>query len=948
MRQLSTKNADRTMVGMEDLFAGTNLQEPCSVVWLIDGGSVQILDEPEFRTGDCYVCLTATPLEIKGARSRTNQLEVHVHFWLGNEASTDKKALAAIRSVQLASAAQPRVSAQHREEQGEESERFLEAFAGAGGEMEVLSGGGDSYLNHVEPTPPKTALYQFKGVKNVRISLVETSPNSLNSGDAFLLDTGGSMYVWFGKSSNWQERTLAAQASAHMRTAYKRPPHSPVYTLYEGEEGKETERFWQAIGGRPESGRVCSAEEGGDDKAFESEVEYDLYEIDLKEDMKVEMRYLEQGADGSLFMSRMRSDCAYVLDTKSEMYVCIGPSAAPIQREVALKLAVDSVTGANKDEEEDADEVPRPNFCSVRTMIHPYLHPMFTLKFVDWFLYTERPVSYVTVPKRSTEKPTVRVGVALDQLLTEAQPNRPPPQRIYIEKDAKSGVDLAVYEVDGHTLSKVDEPNYGIFGSDKCYVVLCAFVFKRSRRYVLFFWEGIRAGKAAYFVWSYDLLPALVEKMAAVGYSSKPAVCRVFQGREPDEFLSFFNTGIIVLLPEPAAAERGRLAADSARRSDGIDRSRLFHIRGATEASTRTREVACRPESLNSTDAFVLRESGQDGVYFIWYGALCSEEEEARAARAAVRMYTTLLERGKNTDTDGDAPDESKVDVERVFQTIREGKEPPEFWLALGGRGDYARLQALPDPAANAIMLNPRLHRFRTRGNTLVAEQLFDFAQSDLQPNGVYLLDMWKYVFVWVGRDAASRCAEAAGRVAGAMVREQERKAVVVKAIKEGSEPLEFTHAFPGWHSTTRFVDPYAPRLAKLVDQGVVGRPISKEAALEALRGCTKPLPRSLRELKEKKQEGADAKVPPKGRKIKKKPPPTPRTGKKPPPLARRRRRDNQRVSEEMVGKISAEKKGSGTPPPPPLPAKDTEMPELNRQDSEVLPPPPPAPPVDD
>ncbi len=45
-------------------------------------------------------------------------------------------------------------------------------------------------------------LYHVKGKKHVRVHIVPLSPSSLNSGDVFVLDNNGTVYVWNGIGSS--------------------------------------------------------------------------------------------------------------------------------------------------------------------------------------------------------------------------------------------------------------------------------------------------------------------------------------------------------------------------------------------------------------------------------------------------------------------------------------------------------------------------------------------------------------------------------------------------------------------------------------------------------------------------------------------------------------------------------------------------------------------------
>lgn len=106
---------------------------PGIVVWEIENFLPNPIEESghgTFYEGDCYIVLQ-TFLD------SNNSLDWKIYFWIGNQATLDKKACAAIHAVNLRNylGAQCRTV---REEEGDESEEFLDLF---GGELRYVEGG---------------------------------------------------------------------------------------------------------------------------------------------------------------------------------------------------------------------------------------------------------------------------------------------------------------------------------------------------------------------------------------------------------------------------------------------------------------------------------------------------------------------------------------------------------------------------------------------------------------------------------------------------------------------------------------------------------------------------------------------------------------------------------------------------------------------------------------
>ena len=79
--------------------------------------------------------------------------------------------------------------------------------------IRILDGGVDSGFRAVEPTKYQARLLHLKGKKKVRVTQVDMSAKSLNSGDVFILDAGLDIYQWNGKKAGPQEKAKGAQLS---------------------------------------------------------------------------------------------------------------------------------------------------------------------------------------------------------------------------------------------------------------------------------------------------------------------------------------------------------------------------------------------------------------------------------------------------------------------------------------------------------------------------------------------------------------------------------------------------------------------------------------------------------------------------------------------------------------------------------------------------------------
>jgi len=79
--------------------------------------------------------------------------------------------------------------------------------------------------------------------------------SKLDSNDAFILDAGGSLFIWIGKGANKAEKREAMNYGVRYLTDQGRGSDVPMVRVSEGKEPKE---FWDAFAGKAVSGRASA------------------------------------------------------------------------------------------------------------------------------------------------------------------------------------------------------------------------------------------------------------------------------------------------------------------------------------------------------------------------------------------------------------------------------------------------------------------------------------------------------------------------------------------------------------------------------------------------------------------------------------------------------------------------------------------------------------------
>ncbi|KAF2978921.1 hypothetical protein EK904_008531 [Melospiza melodia maxima] len=237
---------------------------------------------------------------------------------------------------------------------------------------------------------------------------------------------------------------------------------------------------------------------------------------------------------------------------------------------------------------------------------------------------------------------------------------------------------------------------------------------------------------------------------------------RVTMGKEPAHLMAIFRGKMVVYTG-------GTSRAGS---TEPTPSTRLFQVHGTNEYNTKAFEVPVRASSLNSNDVFVLKTPS---CCYLWYGKGCSGDEREMAKTVADII--------------------SKMEK----PVVAEGQEPPEFWLALGGKSQYASNKRLQEENPS---VPPRLFECSNKTGTFLATEIIDFTQDDLEESDVYLLDTWDQVFLWIGKDANESEKEAAAVMAQEYLRSHPSGRDLdtpIIVVKQGYEPPTFTGWFLAW-----------------------------------------------------------------------------------------------------------------------------------------------------
>jgi len=325
------KNVKKASAETEQAWKGAG-QKVGLEIWRIEKFKVVHWPRDQYGTfysGDSYIVMNTYK------KPGGDALAWDLHFWLGTYTSQDEAGTAAYKTVELDTLLNG-APIQHREVQGYESDMFLSYFKN---EIKLLDGGVDSGFKHVEPEKYVPRLLHIKGKKKVRVSQVDLTFKSLNSGDTFILDGGLRIYQFNGAKSGPQEKMKGAQLCRALTE--ERKGRAKVSVLEEGEKTADSAEFWKTLGGE---GPIKTAEEGGDDLEHEKGGIKRLFQLS---DASGKMVFKEV-ATGKIARSKLDSNDVFVFDTGAEVFSWIGKGASPEEKAKALSFSQDYLKQFNR------------------------------------------------------------------------------------------------------------------------------------------------------------------------------------------------------------------------------------------------------------------------------------------------------------------------------------------------------------------------------------------------------------------------------------------------------------------------------------------------------------------------------------------------------------------------------------------------------------------------
>uniref|UniRef100_A0A2P2MNN6 HP domain-containing protein n=3 Tax=Rhizophora mucronata TaxID=61149 RepID=A0A2P2MNN6_RHIMU len=404
-----------------------------------------------------------------------------------------------------------------------------------------------------------------------------------------------------------------------------------------------------------------------------------------------------------------------------------------------------------------AGERPKSHIIRV---IEGFETVMFRSKFETWPQTTDVPVSE---DGRSKVAALLRrQGVNVKGLL-KAAPVKEEPQP-YIDVTGN----LQVWRVSGQEKILLPASDQSKFYSGDCYIFEYSYPGQDKEEYLIGTWFGknsVEDERAS----AISLASKMVESL-----KSLPAQARIYEGNEPIQFFSIFQSFIVFKGGLSYGYKNYILEKELPDETYNEDGIALFRVQGSGPENMQAMQVEPVASSLNSSYCYILHS---DSSVFTWSGNLTTPDDQELVERQLDLIKPNVQVRSQ-----------------------KEGSESEQFWDLLGGKTEYPSQKIGREPECDPHLFSCVF----TKGNLKMTE-IYNFDQDDLMTEDIYILDCHSEIFVWMGQQVDSKNKMNALTIGEKFLEhdfllEKLSRGTPVYIIREGSEPPFFTRFFE-WDS---------------------------------------------------------------------------------------------------------------------------------------------------
>jgi hypothetical protein len=722
-----------------------------------------------FYENDCYLILNI-PKETDTLKKSTDKT-INLHMWVGSKSSVDKKAISAIRAVELNKYVNDK-GIHFREEQGTETDLFQSYFPYG---ISVEEGGSENKFRNyaevsvvssraVEFTSPLlyAVIWRAKEKKLINIIQVELKLESLNNCDVFLLDAGNKIFLWKGDKVDNVLFFLCLGIANQINISY-RSSEATVIDLSDNQDPSLVGLFWKYIGGN-----TTSSPPNISDISQYTNVNESLYRLDKTVEGGFTLETLPSTQLG-ISKSLLLPDHCYLLHTDSQIFIWIGSKSSFKDRKAIRALAVEFI----KKEQVLAD-LYSENEASESLY--------FKAKFIDWPSDTikllearGKNIQPSYTGKLATEKSR---GVNVADLVSSQDEPQLEPTSVFEEEEkpvlneTKGTAELWILDnIIGPQFSKWPAEERSHFYSEDAWMLLYTYYDSSDKqKYKTYFWEGQDCSSKWWASWSAGFFPTLEKKIVLSG-GDPPTKERVMQWKESKAFSKLFTSMLVV--------HKGKYK-QHVKQPRSVSLFQLTTINGVSRAI----EIDLKSDLLNSKYIYLLFNNSSKLLY-IWNGSLSSPEDKN------ISLLISQL-------------------FEATIQVIEEHNEPLVFWELIGHKSTKYLNQEFHSKYCNPI----RLYKCSTLSGDFTIQQVLNFTQADLNNDESFFLDTYHELYLWIGQNSSEsekNLTQKAVKEYHTLISEKRNVQTPYLVISPETtiiEPIEFTRHFPAWNIKQNSLDP--------------------------------------------------------------------------------------------------------------------------------------------
>ncbi|BFZ02567.1 hypothetical protein BsWGS_05606 [Bradybaena similaris] len=184
--------------------------------------------------------------------------------------------------------------------------------------MIILLGG----VNNADADFP-IRIFQVRGTKTFNTKAVQVLPRaaSLNSNDAFIIESETEVYLWYGKGASSEECKLAKRLLQYLC------PDRDESEIMEVNEGEETRTFWKLLGGKENyaTGKRLETKQDIPPRLFHCSNAAGRFKVEEIVDFTQE---------------DLIEDDVMILDAIDEVFVWVGNAANAIEKKESLQTVM--------------------------------------------------------------------------------------------------------------------------------------------------------------------------------------------------------------------------------------------------------------------------------------------------------------------------------------------------------------------------------------------------------------------------------------------------------------------------------------------------------------------------------------------------------------------------------------------------------------------------------